>query len=125
MNKISSSEAFSILDKWREDGAVIQFAYPVTQTGEHRYRWVRVSEVISGESAAAVLSVLRDPFPTVRVNLSGAKYEYGDHREFREDERLANLAESQWVCFLSVEVPSGNKMILSELRGKLPVDPND
>jgi hypothetical protein len=121
MNNISSDEAFSILRKWREEGAILQFLFNDTRTGKFRPWWVLVSKVISEGSPSVVLSKL-DPFPFVRVDLAAAAFKYGDSRELSDDPRLASLAEHGWVCFLLLDMPSGRLMMLSELRRDLPVE---
>ena len=116
MNKASSEEALSILNKWREDGAILLFSFTDAQTGKARSFWVFSISVTSEGSPTAIFSDLSDPYRRYKFDLKNAKYEYGDHREFSEDEVLVGLAEKEWVCFLSIQFPTGNKVMLSEPR---------
>lgn len=120
MDRISSEEALSILSKWNDERAILELGFNDRRTGGFRKRWLLVHGVTSGGSPSAIFSVLERPFPFVRVSLAGVEFEYGDDRGF-EDAPLEVLEEmrGKWVSCLVLLLPSGQVLLLSELRREL------
>jgi len=122
LRPIRPDEALLILNKWREQAAILQLCRVDAQARNFVPFWVQVSKVIFEGDSAVILTKLSDPFPFIRGDLTGVVYSYGDHRQFSQHKELAHHAERGWVCFLGLEMPDGTKTVLAEARREMSIE---
>jgi len=110
----SQEEAFSILRKWRDESAQLEYSDVIpwenskgeTFTIANGQRPTRIVDVSPG---SVILRVDESP-ETRELELLGATFEYGDAREspFRD------LPSEQYVCWLEIELADGRLIVFAE-----------
>jgi len=108
MNMTSSDEAFSLFDKWKDDG---RFILLHSYTHGQRNRFAAIVVDVLKHSGIVLLRVKASDMSEseLSVDLQGATFEYADPRESPDPE----LAETIWDCFLVVFLPSGGSLIFA------------
>jgi hypothetical protein len=115
----SVEEAMGVLNKWKNDPREIQVVF--TGAGEDGVPppekavacfWGFVKSVLPAR--VSVVSRM-DPFFSISIELTGARFTYGDPREASTLQERDYLA-SKYVCSLAIVLPTGGRCVLAELR---------
>lgn len=107
---ISSDEAFSLFEKWREER---KFLYVFTSTPDgssKKFQSIVVDVLRNSEKLMLRAQSASDDDLDVWIDLKSAEFEYADPRETFDPE----LAMTGWVCFVSAFLPSGGKLMFAE-----------
>lgn len=106
---ISPGEAFSIFEKWQNEGSFL-YLFTAAETGKVRVQ-AAVSEVIKNSSTLRIVARPSDRGTVMMsLDLKGASFEYSDTRETPDPE----LAAQGWVCFVTAFLPSGPTYLFAE-----------
>lgn len=106
---ISPGEAFSIFEKWQNEGSFL-YLFTAAETGKTRLQ-AAVSEVVRNSSMLRIVAGPSDTHAVMMsIDLQGASFEYSDTRETPDPE----LAARGWVCFLTAFLPSGSTYLFAE-----------
>jgi hypothetical protein len=106
---ISPGEAFSIFEKWQNEGSFL-YLFTAAETGKARLQ-AAVSEVVKKSSTLRIVARPSDTDAVMMsIDLQGASFEYSDTRETPDPE----LAAQGWVCFLTAFLPSGSTYLFAE-----------
>ncbi len=109
MISISSSEAFLILGKWRENNSQLQLT--IRSAGKTVGSPARITETSPSDESISALIVLDGQTQLCRLDFRGASFQYG---EPSDSALFPEFAEGKWASYLLVEVPSGNVYFFAE-----------
>jgi len=113
---ISSSEAFLIFRKWKEESSTVEFlggSLDTVPTLRPPGTFSRVVDVSESPPSVSLQHETGDR-ALLSIKLDGALFEYADTRELLRPE-----SGRDWVCFLVVKLPSGHKFVFGERKSSV------
>lgn len=108
MKKLSSSDAFLILGKWRDEKSQVQinFLHDGKQVGSP----LEITEVSQGNEAVVATIVLNGQKTPCDFDFSGASFQYGEPLDTAP---FPEFAEGKWESYLLIECPSGRSFLFA------------
>jgi len=110
MTSLSSSEAFLIFGKWRDNESQLQIVFFGFGKLVGSTPGV-IKETSPNEESVAAFIVEKGQPAEWRVSLRGASFQYG---EPLDSALYPELAEGKWASYLFVELPDGKSIFFAE-----------
>jgi hypothetical protein len=109
MMSISSSEAFLILGKWRDNKAQLQIGF--FKPGKNAGTPGVITDTSPKDETIEALIVVNGQTAKWRFPLRGASFQYG---EPADSAVFPEFAEGKWSSYLVAELPDGNTILFAE-----------
>lgn len=109
MTSISSSDAFLILGKWRDNKSQLQIS--LERQGKSAGTPAVIIETSPNEEGISASIVASGQAALWRCNFRGASFQYG---EAADSAAFPEFAEGRWVSYLLADMPDGGTVLFAE-----------